>query len=303
MNPNYLLDRKNSSITVIYHRFILLSSKCSTETIYCFYEGKDDSTFYHNKISLYFSKIESIVCKGKKNVIGIYNFLATTEHLKTKKIAFFIDKDFDEECGIIGIFETDYYSIENYYSGDYTLEFILKNEFKLDSADIEYSEIMEFFKKRQNEFHNSVLLYNAWYSCIKKKNDHTVSLNDSFPKSFLRFDLDNEIVPTYTLKEIEMLHQGSMKIASSEIEEAIDNFKKKNLYSILRGKWEIQFMRSFLRFLIKDAKDLKSQKFISKKITFNFQDDLFISQLSQYSETPGKLLDYLTQIKNQECFA
>lgn len=73
-----------------------------------------------------------------------------------------MDRDFDSLINNSLIYETPYYSIENFYTGNEAVSNILRNQFKLDDADEDYQIAMDLFKRRQKEFHASTRYFNAW---------------------------------------------------------------------------------------------------------------------------------------------
>lgn len=296
MTPEYLLEKRKQSITTIFHKYLLALSKGSTNFLYCFFEGDDDPGYYFSRIAIFFNNHETIVCNGKKNILAIYDHLIKTSYIHKYKHGFFIDRDFDVPNTINAIFETTRYSIENYYTSELTLASILKNEFNLQTTDNSFTDILKLYNVRINEFHETVLLYNAWYSCIKMENDMTVKLTETFPKKFLNIDMENGINGNYNQTDIENLHPKAVKISKYKLEQTIVQFRETNLSHRLRGKWELQFFKSFLRYLINDARNPAKNQFNIQKKAFNFQDDLFISQLSQYAENPEFLTEYLQSL-------
>ena len=60
-----------------------------------------------------------------------------------------------------------------------------------------------------------------------------------------------------------------------------------------RGKFELAFIYTFLRYLIEDANCYK--KYLKIKTKFNIDKALMLSSLSQYAETPLGLIKYIEQ--------
>ncbi|WP_419786623.1 DUF4435 domain-containing protein [Pseudodesulfovibrio sp.] len=115
----------------------------SRKQIFAFYEGFEDSSFYGNFIERKVRGevlIETIVCKGKKYVIGIYELLKKRAELSSLQL-FFVDKDLDpyvnNEYFLPGdIFETKYYSFENYVFTADMLKKVLVDYFAVEHCDI-----------------------------------------------------------------------------------------------------------------------------------------------------------------------
>jgi hypothetical protein len=297
MSPKELLERSRNSSTVALHKFILLHREFGTD-LFCFYEGKD-THYYFPKINEYFQeKHHPIICGNKKSVIETFEkVIPKYNNLKT---AFFVDKDFDENIGNEKLYCTPCYSIENLYCTENVLSRILKNEFMLLEIDEEYKEIMTLFNQNQEQFHNSIKLFNAWYATAKQKAKQNntivnVSLNDKFPKDFVLIKIGN-ITSNYNLSDILEKFPDSIQITEEELAPKLKYFEENSNTYIFRGKYEIEFFQLFLKYLIEDAN--KNNTIIKSKTKFNIDNAQILSQLSQYSETPNCLKDYITKIKN-----
>lgn len=297
MTPIDLLERSRNSSAVAFHKFVLLHRKFSTE-LFCFYEGKDTHYYFPKIQQIYNGNHHPIVCGNKKSVIETYQkIIPKYNNLKT---AFFIDKDFDEKIEEEKLYCTPCYSIENLYCSDKVLSRILKNEFMLHEIDTEYGLIMNLFKQNQDEFHKSIKLFNAWYATAKekaKKNNTivNVSLNDKFPKDFAVIKIGN-ITSNYTLNDILKKYPDSIQINEEELNEKLNYFDENCNTCEFRGKYEIEFFYLFLKYLIEDA-NVKNT-ILKKKVKFSIDGAQILSQLSQYSETPECLIEYLMKIKN-----
>ena len=89
--------------------------------VFAFYEGNEDSSFYHSiiKSSIDSSyELEEIVAGCKNNVIKLHNEFDWTIYNK-KQIVFFVDRDLSYWLGLPAeydenVFVTDEYSVENY---------------------------------------------------------------------------------------------------------------------------------------------------------------------------------------------
>ncbi len=294
IEPSDLINKKNESVSVIYHKFIILSTKMGTEALYCFFEGKEDSCYYISRVNIYFSKSEPIICNGKKNVIAIFAELEKGNFSQFKK-AFFTDKDFDDANINQFIFETSTYSIENYYCNRNFFSEVLKHEFKIDSFDNAYSNCMGLFDKHFDDHNRAVLDLNAWYYAVKKLNPGiNRSISKRIPRDFIIYDFNKGIKINYNIQNLETIQEMQV-IPSSE---DIDNCKsvlKVDLKNTLRGKFQLIFLKKFLRYLIEDANG--ANNYISKKVSLNFQEDLFLSQFSQYADTPSELITYLRALQ------
>ncbi|QXP54140.1 DUF4435 domain-containing protein [Cellulophaga sp. HaHa_2_1] len=293
MNPKELLKRSQNSPTVAFHKFVLLHRKNKSD-LFCFYEGKDAQYYYPRIKDRYGDKHHPIICGNKKSVVKVFEKVQSK--YKTIKTAFFIDSDYDNKIYEDKIYNTPCYSIENLYCSESVLARILKNEFLLSEIDNEYKTIIELFNKNQKDYHNATKLFNMWYATAKNKakakNTITnVSLNDKFPKDFVSLKIGT-ITSNYELKNIKEKYPDALEVSEEEIKEYelnVDN--KKPFHQIFRGKYEIEFILTFLKFLIEDAN--KHKNILKNKTTLNIEKAQILSQLSQYSETPKCLIEYI----------
>jgi hypothetical protein len=301
MTPQELIEYKNRSPNVPYHKFVLISNILGDSVLYCFFEGKEDPSYYLSRISSYFDNCEPIVCNGRDNVIAIFSKIKSISKYKGFKIGYFIDRDFGPPINIPGIYQTPTYSIENFYCSSWCFSRLLKNEFHITTEDSAYKKCMDFFMNRQNEFNDSILFFNAWYYCVRveslKQNlEFNTSLNDNLPKGFVRFNLPESISQLYSLHDIKKLFPQALDVTEEVIAPYKSELEKSNRVKTLRGKYELQFLKKLLRFFIQDANTRGRQDYVNTKTKFNFQDALIVSQISQYADTPSSLKRYLSNL-------
>lgn len=292
MKPEDLLKRSRNSSVVVFHKFILLHRKYKSD-LFCFYEGKD-SHYYFPKINSCFGENHHpIICGNKKAVVQAYESIKNKySHFKT---AFFVDSDFDEKIYEPEIYNTPCYSIENLYCTELVLRRILKNEFMLKETDSEFEQIVDLFNKNQKEQHKVTSLFNVWYATAKAKAKEkgtipNISLNDKFPKDFALIKI-GEITSNYDLEKIKEKFPEAIDISGAEIKESLKTFYTMPPVKKHRGKYEIEFFIKFIKYLIEDCN--KNKVFLKNKTKFNIDKSIVLSQLSQYSETPECLIEYI----------
>jgi len=297
MNPKELISKARNSPTVGFHKFVLLHSEFKTD-LFCFFEGKDTQYYFPRIFEHYGEEHHPIVCGNKKTVMQTFELVSSKyKHCKT---AFFIDNDYDDENDELeGVYKTPCYSIENLYCTENVLSRILKNEFMLNVLDEEYISVMKLFNNEQVDFHNATKLFNAWYATAKdkaKRNDTIVNANldERFPKEFVTLKIGN-ITQHYTLENILQKFPHAIQITQSEIDEYCKKFDFTNPTMKFRGKYEIEFFYKFLRYIIDDANTTK--KILKTKSKFNVDQSQLLSQISQYSETPNCLIEYLKKFR------
>jgi len=139
MEIEKLRESRNNAI-VIFIKFTRLKSKHNS-SLFCCFEG-DDSKYYGSRIEniVQFNpdELHPFSCGGKEEVLKFYRMINKNNDYKEVKIAYFVDKDFDES--IIGlynnkIYETPCYSIENLYTTTSAFKRILKSEFNFNESE------------------------------------------------------------------------------------------------------------------------------------------------------------------------
>ncbi len=297
MNPIELYNKKKNSATTAIHKFVLLKKEFNND-LFCFYEGKDEP-YYYNRINIYFGENHHpITCGNKKSVLEVYNYLKIK--YSDSNTSFFVDKDYDDKQNQLNLYETPCYSIENFYTSEKVLKAVLKNEFLLNETDKEFKNIIALFTENQNRFHKSITLLNSWYATAKQiARTKGVSVNANLaekpPKEFIIVKI-GQIESNYNFSKIIEKYPNSIKVTEDEVERKIIEFNTKNKSQIFRGKYELDFMYNFLKFIIEDANN--SKELLKVKTSFNIDKARILSQLSQYAETPECLINYINSKNN-----
>jgi Protein of unknown function (DUF4435) len=268
--------------------------------LYCFFEG-EDSRYYGIRIKNITRPKKDIYlnCKGKQGVLGIHRMLASRNHYRNTRAAYFIDRDFDQSIfsmGLSGIYETPCYSIENFYTSVQCFSEILKNEFKLTESDENFERCVSLYKKRQEEFHDAVDLLNAWIACNR---DRSSQFNISY-LSVLRFIHDdlNQVIATYTIDDLSNLFPDTPVISQQELDTKKYDLKVDTRQKSFRGKFEIEFLFAFLQKLMNEANQGNYPYFTCKvKVVLSLTKRTIISDLSQYADTPDCLHRYLESLR------
>lgn len=302
MQVEKLRDSRKGA-TVIFTKFTRLKSKYGS-SLFCCFEG-DDSKYYG-------SRIENILqsnpdnshffnCGGKKEVLKLFEMVNKNEDYKDVKIAYFIDKDFDEsiiEIYCNKIYETPCYSIENFYTTISAFKRILKSEFNINESDSEYKVCLKLFIERQTEFHEKTKFFNAWLSCQRDLSNFgemtRLNLTDfNLNKIISEINL-NEIKADYDKEKIESLFPDALVISNDDLNQKITEFEKFNPQIYFRGKFEVDFLYRFIEALKLEFK--KHNGLIKKQdgVQINISKKNFISELSQYADTPNCLIKYLS---------
>lgn len=289
------LSAKRLDASALFLKFTSLIDKYGENATYCFVEGYD-MPYYNTPVKITIGKEPVPVdCHGKLNVIKINKYIEQKEQYSHYTKRYFVDQDYVNNDDIPqSIYITKGYAIENYYLSDICLSGILKNEFKTDEInDFEiYTKCINFYHEQHSKFEDAILLLNAWYCCLINMaswNRQDVSLDDSFPSEWLNCKIGN-FTPSYTLEDIKKKYPSAPDIPMDEIEKRKIELTMKGWY-FMRGKYEIQFLFTFLKYLKDEPK--KSRKYTVKSCSIPFYQSTLVSTFSQYADIPDDLLFYI----------
>ncbi|CAH0998012.1 hypothetical protein EMA8858_04147 [Emticicia aquatica] len=296
-----------SSGHVAYTEFIL-KLKRRTDSLFCFFEGKDDFKYYGVRIQSATKKdFESIVCEGKENVISVKRLIDSKKEYKKVLTSYFIDQDYESAIKIKKVYCLPSYSIENQYCNKYVLQKILKHEFSIEDDDKDYETVQNLFVELQTKFHRETLFLNSWLACQSDKRkdngiqnylhiDSTVgSLFTNIINQNLEFVLDLECINS--IEKLKSYFPHSTSISEEELNNKIIFFEKRNKEIEFRGKFELRLFISFLDRLKSEICKKQSTVFEKKhKCSLRFEYATFLTNLSIYANTPKCLLEYLDEI-------
>jgi hypothetical protein len=268
--------------------------------LYCFFEG-EDSKYYGIRIKNIARPEKDVYlkCNGKEGVLGIYRMLSSRNHYRNARTAYFVDRDFDQsvyDMGVSKIYETPCYSIENFYTSIQCFSEVLKIEFKLTELDENYEKCISLYAKLQEEFHNAVELLNAWVACHRDKSSKLL-ISDLSVLSFVHIDL-NQAIANYTTDDLHQMFPNLPVISEQELDAKKSELKINARQKSFRGKFEIEFLFSFLQKLMSEANQGNYQYFTRKvKVVLSLTKRTIVSDLSQYADTPNCLYKYLEDLR------
>lgn len=297
--------RKGRDKSQVAYQEFMLHVKQNKEGLFCFFEGKDNH-YYAPIIKRFTENYYSINCGGKDKVLGVYRLISKHTEYKKYKKDFFVDRDFDEPLKNPNIFETPCYSIENFYTSVNVFKEIVKNSFGLSEVSEAYQTCLNLYTQRQQEFHQAILLFNAWYACLiflrnTKKIETGVNLsdklNDKETKNFITFTLEH-ISKNYTLELIQQNFPNAPEVSQSILNQKIIEFSNCEHHKVFRGKYEMWFIVTMIDLLVQDSNN--KHNYLKEKIKFSFSSKISNEQaielFSNYAETPDCLMTYLTNM-------
>jgi hypothetical protein len=253
-----ILDEAAEIAEVNYLKF-LQQYKFQGKTIHLFFEGNDDLSFYMNFIQNTYPNDFTFYyynCQGKGNVLQNYNDINWTTYNKNRGL-FFTDKDLDDLLAINNpidenIFETQYYSIENYIVNKEVFKRFLREICSIKNEDI-INELEKKFEEELKVFHELITTVMA-YAIFCRKNNLDLRLKDIELSNLFKVKPDltisQAVNKTYTSKfdYISKATKTSYKTNFRQLLSISKQLKRIEEPKIfVRGKYELWFFFSFCR--------------------------------------------------------
>lgn len=262
MTREEFLEKKNPVEINVFR--LKTEYKKNVKTVHCFYEGKDN-LFYRGFVENEFPeyKYYYYTGNGKESVFNSYKEIEKKslnwKNYNKNRILFFTDKDVDNYTSkpIVkdeNIFETKYYSIENYLVDENIFERILTETYELD-IETEINNYKTQFMKNLETFYKETQYISSWIINNRKKNINSplkkVKMSDLF--NFEHKNDTIELVMHSDYKEQDKIHEylrektklsDNISVNISDIE-AIKEDLNENPKNYTRGKFELWFFMAF----------------------------------------------------------
>lgn len=292
----FLIDSQKSGVSALlefvlqYHNF--------DKVVASFVEGKDYS-YYRSRVCENVDSENEVLfypCNGKKEVELVKSMIDSNLNLKEEvKVLFFCDNDYGLDNKKNGIFYTDYYSVENYYSQEEFIKNIIKCVFNINKYNPEYYICLNLFKNKYEEYYKQIIKINAYCYGIRvyEKNNHKdrMNLNSLKLSDFLENDgFEDFKMKKLNYNELKEIFSGQITISNDDYNEylkIIDNSK-------LRGKWELQFVVWFLEKLRNEIKNGTSGLNKNNRKIISFQNEIMTS-MEKYALTTDNLIKYINE--------
>ena len=275
------------------------SNKMTPKCLFCFVEGKNDTDYYQPKIkSIYGDNYLFIKCNCKKIVLSMYDQIYVSDH-STQKLAFFVDRDFDESISRPGLYETECYSVENYYVYPSAFSEFLQYCIRIDKDTPEYNKAMAYYYQEFEKFHTASLQLNAWIAQCREKDHRSEmvyidSLGDSYPSVFFDICFGGEYKQQYNLSVLNSYFKANPAITQDELDKKTSEFTGINYFKALRGKYELHYLYHLLIDLrAKASKKRKNQDLILNKVPWDFNYSNFMIYYCAYSYFPESLRQFI----------
>lgn len=288
------MQRATKEPVVILHRITTLRSKYPEINIFVF-EGNDDVLYYDVVLNIIDSSKEyAPICgKGKDQLLGARDLCHDND---SKKIYFFIDKDFDgfkKYKKTDNVYCTENYSIENNIVSIDAFKSLLNNEFGLVKTEEDFSDFSEMLKNIINDFNEKMKEPNLAIFYLRKKDIKSGSIENNILK-YINITLDGISI---TDNDIYDLVSFPNDIDRKEIYTLIDDFEKLDPIKEWRGKFIFGFFKEVLKLLKRDRTS-NDPKFFREKYGMNFNVDCnLIRILSSISKPHESLVKFISSVQ------
>lgn len=293
-----LIDSQGSAVAAF---TMFINQYCKFDNVMaCFVEGKDCS-YYGNKINKIVENNYEVIfypCNGKKQVEIVKEMIEHNCNInKNVKFLYLVDKDYDIQQRKDGIFYTDYYSIENYYSQQETLSNILNDLLNISKYDPDYQQAIDLFLEKQEIYRLEISKVNAFAYALRKKEFVEGKKRQDFKKITFEKLLNNNSFDDFEMKNFDYEKLKELFNSESYIteEEYTTSLNQINEYNT-RGKWDIKFMIWYLNCLKKIIKE--GTRGFSKNPRMKIQFDQLMYIASEQSVLSESLKNYIDERKS-----
>ncbi|MGY3966968.1 DUF4435 domain-containing protein [Aeromonas enteropelogenes] len=265
----------------IEHHHFLISYNPQNKIIHCFFEGKTDESFYGTTIRNLLPdgyKLKTYTCGKKDNVLFHYNELGNRTS-KKQPLLFFIDKDIDNIIPVEivkseSIYETDYYSIENYIVTSSSLLQLWAEVFRQSSGTAVAEKLETLFEQAHNEYNKIALQFMAWVLHHRRKGGGRLNLDCIKTNELFTIDDNLKLTPSFTeLSDLYnyLLQKTKVETQANEyenIQKCLHELSSFEIKKISRGHNEMDFFIEFCKALKKISTNVETVK-ITTQVDIN----------------------------------
>lgn len=302
MNLIDLHRRSRSRASVALHQFLLDFNR-EAGTIYAFFEGENDESFYMNFIEARVDPtwmIRRYRCNGKD---GVYYIRTQVQPRITKRqiAIYFVDRDLDDLRGIIraqesNLYVTDFYSVENHVVHRTFISRLLRELYHLEVPSAVTDKMVEVFDRQQSKFYRRCLPVMAWMA-LQMDQGKRVLKNDFrlevlFPvKSFDTWEKDIAV----KISRIAELQRVTPESAPAPRRDLMKMVRKLittgNPKYYIRGKYDAWFMTNFIKSLIRHLEKMGYRSNCNLNLTVRN----LVDQLGPRCKCPDSLSKFLDE--------
>lgn len=293
---DYLKNAAKSN-TATYTKF-LQQYNTNDNAIHIFFEGKDDPSFYSNYIERYKKKNQRLYYYRAKNKKGVYENYEKIEwcNYQKNRVLFLVDKDFREILNQTyptddNIFETKYYSIENYLVTKSMFARCLRELLSIDDDSLINKITREFIIQLVN-FHKEIM---PVISLILYYRDNNMVANLNQIDLSNVFSFNEKVKRKRNIKEY--LEKAMDTNSTAPFAEVLRHMRTLSQISnskyFVRGKYEMWFFIKFIN-SIPEILNCNRKKGEPKcKLSVNISESTAVQVLAPRLRIPSDLKDFL----------
>ena len=299
---NVLVEARDS-LSVKFLEFTRVTSKGKYAV---FFEGEDEK-YYSIRINTIRPDIKwsSINSGGKAKVLGLRKKIRAHETYRDAACLFFVDADFDDNSNLSifdDIYVTPCYSVENLYISTDAYSRVLSAEFGInDSKENEscYANSLSIFEKIKAEYIKAIKPFNSLIRELRLMENRgdlegRLNINNLKFEDLIRIDL-NVVEKAYDEENPKSIFPELDEAISVDLNNSEHYFSNISGELWFRGKQNLEFFRVFLTKIKEDRVSKNSRQIFKDKgsVKLQMSKGNFISELSQYADTPQCLKEFL----------
>lgn len=257
-----------------FHQYVLLISKGQPDDQYFFFEGDDDPIFYGDQAQSFLGErlYHDFICRGREEVLKAHDLVAR-DGRAIDRTHFFVDKDHNDIMGgrtnfSASIFQTCFYSFENYLVCERVLRRFWVERLHLSSSDERLEHTIDTFRvmhlslmKRMRVLMALVLIGRG----IEGRASLKLNLNNVCLDKVLRLDFSRRRINWQPnaiqnfLSASNMIQAAVGPIKNSDIRRICRTYlASTDAKHYVRGKFELWFFVKFLMFKTGELAERKS---------------------------------------------
>lgn len=292
------LKQKATTSNYIYLK-LLQKYKFNSDELHYVFEGYEDQSFYFNYIQGFSDNYITYVSLGKNQSIELYNKIDWNKYDK-RKIIIFIDRDYSRILGElppedINIYETTYYSIENYISNVSILRRLINEILHFHDEEIT-AKLIEKYNIELDKYLLAIKPIISWILIVRS---HKLKANLNMIDLSKLYNIDNDLnLRIQKEDKISYLEKvTNVKSPTVYLSAFRDWYLKINSQTnyklYLRGKYEMWFMITFFNRL-NDYLDVHHNH--KSKVKTNINQNNAIEIIGPRTAMPTRLNDFLQAI-------
>lgn len=279
-------------------RFVL-----GDNSLHFFCEGNEDRIYYHAVMRSLHPGVPATPyrCGDKDGVLVVFGLITGKSEYADARTLFFVDRDFDALISNPSIYETPFYSIENFYTQEHCLTEFLTGNLGILPGSADFIHAVNLFRQTKEQFFDLCRPVNAYLRCIAAKRaagltprlniNSKINFKEGVAITVDRFHLNG--IPS-DLPGMETLFGTPGVVSQAEFDREITLIRGENLGQIGRGKFEMQFVIHFFQRFKAGLVNKKLQVLGALyKCRVNVDPDTFVNDFYPYAIVPDCLRQYI----------